>query len=141
MNTTPSTIPAGPTCPTCDTDDWDFTSNDQARCANGHSWTQPVEDDQASPTPVADALQLVDQAGTEYGVPSAELRALRMLADAVRSHGIGAELGQRREPGCDVCGLPLERVDVNGPGEYAHAGDEPTDGHAPVLPRAFVPPA
>ena len=31
----------------------------------------------ASTTPVADALQLVDQAETEYGVPSAELRSIR----------------------------------------------------------------
>lgn len=53
--------------------------------------------EQASTTPVADALQEVDQAGTEYGVPSAELLALRKLAAAVRSHGIGADLGQRRE--------------------------------------------
>lgn len=53
---------------------------------------------EASPTPVSDALQAVDQAGTEYGVPSAELMALRKLAGAVRSHGIGADLGARRLP-------------------------------------------
>jgi hypothetical protein len=61
--------------------------------------------DQPSPTPVADALQLVNRVqaegahmtvGTAYAL-TAELPALRKLADAVRSHGIGAELGQLRE--------------------------------------------
>jgi hypothetical protein len=58
----------------------------------------------ASPTPVADALQAVDrlQAPTTTRRGKAideflELAALRDLADAVRSHGIGAELGQLRE--------------------------------------------
>jgi hypothetical protein len=36
---------------------------------------------------------------------------------------------------CAVCGEPLERVDVNAPDEYAHAGDEPADRHAPVMPE------
>jgi hypothetical protein len=100
----PASPAPGPVCPECGTDSWDFTSNDQASCANGHSWTQPVEDDQASPTPVADALTELDRfyAGREHIKPYlrsdyAELVELRKLAAAVRSHGIGAELGQLRE--------------------------------------------
>jgi hypothetical protein len=37
---------------------------------------------------------------------------------------------------CATCNELLERVDVHGPDEYAHAGDEPQDEHAPQLPAA-----
>lgn len=36
-------------------------------------------------------------------------------------------------PVCAICLGALERVDVHGPGEYVHAGDEPPDRHAPQL--------
>jgi hypothetical protein len=45
-----------------------------------------------------------------------------------------AEHGCAEYVGCAVCHAMLERVDVNGPDEYVHAGDEPADGHTPVLP-------
>jgi hypothetical protein len=52
-------------------------------------------------TPVADALAGVNAVQGEPGKfglgPARELAALRDLADAVRSHGIVAELGQLRE--------------------------------------------
>jgi hypothetical protein len=37
-------------------------------------------------------------------------------------------------PACQVCGGLLEQVDVNAPGEWAHADPEPEDRHAPVMP-------
>jgi hypothetical protein len=54
----------------------------------------------SDPTPVADALILVNQAQAMRGPGAAriELNRLRELADAVRSHGIGAELAARRTP-------------------------------------------
>jgi len=56
----------------------------------------------ASTTPVADALAEVNHWQAKRVIIShpsgeGELAALRKLADAVRSHGIGAELGQLRE--------------------------------------------
>jgi hypothetical protein len=72
-------------------------------------------------TPVADALQLVGQAETEYGVPSAELRALRMLAAAVREHGIGADLAAWR-PDCTDQACPDQAC----PEHPGHQGDEHT---------------
>lgn len=83
--------------------------------------------EQASSTPVADALAEVNRVQAErertltppQGRPWSawELDALRKLADAVRSHGIGAELGQLREQRATV---PDMRVDlaVGGPGVY-----------------------
>jgi hypothetical protein len=54
------------------------------------------------PTPVADALTEVNYWQAKRVIVShpsgeGELAALRKLADAVRSHGIGAELGQLRQ--------------------------------------------
>lgn len=41
-----------PVCPTCGTGDWDWYHNDQARCVNGHTWTQPPDDDELDETEV-----------------------------------------------------------------------------------------
>lgn len=66
-------------------------------------WVGALEAAEASPTPVADALAHVNRVQADHeniaGWVQAgrELAALRKLADAVRSHGIGAELGQLRE--------------------------------------------
>lgn len=46
---------AGPVCPACGTDEWDWYSNDRARCTNGHEWDQsagdPAQDPWVRPAP------------------------------------------------------------------------------------------
>lgn len=74
--------------------------------------------DTQTPTPVADALTEVNRAQADGGfAPDGTTRphlvkALHALADAVRSHGIGAELGQLRERRTTAPPVPgVTRVD------------------------------
>jgi hypothetical protein len=82
----------------------------------------------------------------EYGTGTDELDRYDVLSTHQRSilakaeQEYRAELGVDNDPEaplrCATCGELLERVDVHGPDEYVHAGDEPPDGHAPQLPAA-----
>jgi hypothetical protein len=87
-------------------------SQGEADQAAARLWDEQGEP--ASTTPVADALAEVDQAQSSLPVnvlrsATAELVALRKLADAVRSHGIGADLGAHRagEPAVPVPGVTV----------------------------------
>lgn len=102
----------------------------------GPSFVVNLADIEPAPsTPVADALQRVDQARAEYiaaGYHGTDeyLDELEKLADAVRSHGIGAELGQLRE----------QRAEPAPPLPCRECGNTPCVYPCAPGPRAYVPP-